>query len=104
MTDQPDLFGGALPTSPEPDPTLGHDARRTLRQKQQLERGTHPATGLALLQAGQTCGDCAHLWRKRTAGWEGYKCELTARHHKDGPDIRRWWPACTAYARREDDQ
>ena len=110
MTEQDGLF-------PEPehavvtDPYegMGQDARRTARQKDLIARGIHPATKLRLhpdwaAGPGLRCGDCAHLWRKALYGRDKsfFKCSVAAHGAQDGPDMREWWPACTAFEAREE--
>lgn len=108
--EQADLFGGAFPdpepdTSDEPPPGLGKDARRTWRQRRQLENGIHPATGLVLIEHDPTiepkpptCGTCEHLWFKSgDFRFRGWKCAQAAARGLDGPDVRKKWPACIAY-------
>lgn len=99
------LFSGFHDPSPQPDPTegMGHDAKRTYRQRQAITNGTHPATHLPLLlpQADErTCGSCAHLWLKRYRTFEGWKCDQAGGTYDNGPDMRKWWPACTSWEAR----
>lgn len=89
-----DLFGGAYPDVQPPE-GLGQDARRTWRQKRDLDRGVHPATRLPLAGVeGRTCGNCDQRWHKSVKGFEGWKCDEARGVSNDGPDIRLWWPAC----------
>lgn len=112
-----------LPTR-EPEPKLGTDARRTLRQGQVMARGRHP---LALLGAplrlhadappvddrkapGPRCGDCVFIvrkdqWLKCTRGRSG---EIGTKTFRSGPyethggatDLRAWWPGCERWEPR----
>lgn len=102
-----DLFDGAYP-DPGADQIpegLGKDARRTLRQKAMIDAGTHPATKCMLIEHdpsielnAPTCGTCEYLTPKFSGGWSGWKCTKAAAHGNDGPDIRKWWPACVLYS------
>lgn len=95
-------------TPEDPNRKLGTAARRTIRQRANLDGGLHPATKLRLLNDdwGYTCGDCALLWLKRERSFRGWKCakarRLTAKRKLDGPDMRKWWPACTAFRIKAD--
>lgn len=95
--------------APPPEPQLGQDARRTIRQAAALAEGRHPATGLHLhadaapaadrQAAGLRCGACAFLFVKdigRARTWS--KCAM---RFAGAGDVRRWWPACTAYKTTE---
>jgi hypothetical protein len=72
------------------------DARRTRLNKLMLSQGRHPPTRLGLLDPGWgfTCGGCAHARHG-----DFWKCDI----HRLGlsrsasSDIRKSWPACTAY-------
>jgi hypothetical protein len=99
---------------------LSEDARRTVRQRQATDRGTHPL-GLALTRplpqhpdaadTGRTCGNCQF----RAVIWTGSKsnhpkCVIDkgppAARGYDNPehlprvtrgaatDVRKWWPGC----------
>lgn len=106
------------------DPRLGKDAAATARRRIQFElhaagipEARHPATHLPFHPdaamaveftadenelAGLRCGDCARRYLKRSAGWTGWKCGTPAGNlTKDGPDLRLWWPACSAFRSRE---
>lgn len=101
---QPPLIPGYPDPDPPPDPydRLGHDARRTLRQRRLIEAGVHPATHQPLARPGDPgdghrCGDCAHLLVKQwRPGRRWFKCELQL-HDGMGVDIRKRWPACRAW-------
>lgn len=94
------LFDGSLEEWKALHPStagLSADARRTLRNRQMIERGRHPVTNAPLLDPGwnRTCGDCDHHFsHTRNQTW--HKCELNATH---GPatDIRVGWPACAKF-------
>lgn len=98
------LFDGFPDPEPPPDPYagLGHDARRTAKQRDMIAAGQHPATRLPLANNGRTCGDCEHFVIKDTGRrrrW--FKCGKQL--HGDplwpiGTDLRKSWPACTAWA------
>lgn len=88
-----------LPTSEEPE-TLSADRRRTRSQKALIAAGRNPATLLPLLQeSDETCGSCGHLktidWR---TGKRFFKCDLMPDTRGPGTDVRKWWPACTAWS------
>lgn len=101
MTDVP-LFDGVPETDPPTSPpaeTLSADRRRTLKRRAQLDAGIHPRTLLPLAGNGKTCGDCQHSdliysGSARNGYWKCLKAGWTS-----GPatDIRKSWPACTAY-------
>lgn len=91
---------------------LSADQRRTLRQRQRLERGTHPIAHRGLhpdaprvTEPGQPgdgprCGSCAHLYQAPYQGASNkryLKCALVGATHGAGTDVRRWWPACTSW-------
>lgn len=93
--------GPPLPRPADEWEQLSIGARRTVRQRQLLAEGIHPATRLPLLdEGGHTCGDCqlhrTIVWTKNRTF---HKCE---RHrlglsHSAASDIRVGWPACTAF-------
>lgn len=92
------LFDGYPDPEPQPDPYAGlsQDARRTAQQRDMIAAGIHPATKRPLANNGHTCGDCDHLLVKRRSGtW--FKCALQL-HDGQGLDVRKKWPACTAWA------
>lgn len=88
---------------------LSADQRRTLRQRQRLERGTHPIAHRGLHPDaprvtapnepgdGPRCGSCAHLKVSPYPVRTYFKCDLVGSTHGAGTDVRRWWPACTAW-------
>lgn len=94
---------------PEPVEQLSPDRRRTLRQRQRLERGIHPMKPVPLHPDaprvtranepgdGPRCGACAHLYRR--GDW--LKCERVGATGGAGSDMRRWWPACPEWEPRE---
>jgi len=120
---------GAAPVGPialfdvpgAPVKPLGRDARRTLRQAQEIQRGFHPL-GVALRiflplhpdaprgddrQApGPRCVSCVHrvLPIRETAGTYP-KCnfggDLRRATAGPGTDCRKWWPACQDYEFKE---
>ena len=94
------LFDAGPPLPRLVDP-LSATQRRTLRQRDSLARGVHPATGRRLLvePADMTCGDCAHMVRiTRNRTW--LKCEhhRLGLSHSEASDIRKSWPACELFA------
>lgn len=94
MADDDHLF--PLPDVPAAAPGLSSGARRTLRQKAQLENGTHPVTGRDTWPHG-TCGTCAHLLTTGESHRRYFKCGLVANTAGPGTDIRKSWPACHRY-------
>lgn len=121
--DEP-LFGGYDPphAPPADQPKVSADRRRTLRQRNQIEAGTHPLTGGRIHPEASkevqprtpgkdrpfTCGSCVY---REPGGPRGYpKCVLPddrgrATRVTGGPatDVRAWWPACPAYVPRDGD-
>ncbi|MFF6979453.1 hypothetical protein ACFZAV_17275 [Streptomyces sp. NPDC008343] len=71
-----------------------------------LDRGEHPATRVALLDAdvdnpSAVCGGCANKVLKQIPGGrERLKCGLLPRGSRGlrGPDLRDSTPACVKYA------
>ena len=100
-TETPDtLFDAtAYEVPPVVTPGMGHDAARTARHRALLTAGVHPATKLSLRAGEDTCGGCAHLVPKQR--W--WKCGLQLHPDGTGLDIRRSWPACTAWAPHDGD-
>lgn len=96
MSDQPALFDGYALIVTEPSETLSADRRRTLRQRQQVEAGIHPLTGLRTRPDLGTCGDCR--FRQVLSYHMGSypKCTAEGRRitHSASTDCRAWWPAC----------
>jgi hypothetical protein len=96
------LFDGIPDSDPpaaEPAPKLSTDRRRTLKRQALLDAGIHPRTRLPLAGNGKTCGDCAHseLHYAGSATHGYWKCLLAGVTSGPGTDIRKSWPACTAY-------
>lgn len=126
---EPTLFDMDPVSAPatEPEPKLGTDARRTIRQAQVMARGRHP---LALLGApirlhpdappvedrkapGPRCGNClfARLngfgYLKCTRGRSGEYGTETFRSgpyetHGGATDLRAWWLGCERWEARRD--
>lgn len=117
--------------APEPEPKLGADARRTLRQAAALARGRHPlGLGVAPIRLhpdappaddrkapGPRCGDCLFIGAITSNGNKYYlKCtrgrsgEIGTPSFKRGPwethgaatDLRAWWPGCERWEARCD--
>lgn len=93
----------------DPYAGMGRDAKRTAKQLESIAAGIHPGTHMRLhpeAAAGKTgdglrCRDCDHLYRK-TGHFQGafLKCEVTCIRNdvqSTGPDMRGWWPACSAF-------
>lgn len=78
-------------------PKLSADQRRTLRAQQMLDRGRHPRTNLPLRPGDETCGTCSHFRRQGHNLRTYFKCDLLAITAGPGTDIRKSWPACTAW-------
>ena len=81
---------------------LSTQQRRTIRQRNELEAGRHPLSGLDLLDSdwGYTCGDCAHAFRYRPGNRTVWKCRPVfelARGSSEATDLRVGWPACTNF-------
>ena len=104
------LFDMEPVARPTPGGTeLSADQRRTLRQRQRLERGVHPIAHRGLHpeaprvtdpnQAGDgpRCGSCARLEASPYHNRRYLKCALVGTTNGAGTDMRRWWPACTAW-------
>jgi hypothetical protein len=89
---------------PVPDPEqLSYTRRLTLRRRQVLDSGFHPATGQRLLAGELTCADCVHCiatgYRSRTY----WKCDRVQITSGPGTDIRRGWPACRLFEATDHD-
>lgn len=91
-------FALGLTRRPDQADEMSAGARRTMRNKADIERGVHPATKVALRRTThpgdtETCGSCKHHFRR---GSTYHKCEHSATH---GPatDIRVSWPACIGW-------
>lgn len=99
MTIQDVLFEGYAPiVTPDPLEPLSADVRRTVRQHQLVEAGTHPLThGRARPDLG-TCGDCVWRLSVNHHGRQYPKCGLPTavgrQSHSATSDCRAWWPAC----------
>ena len=82
-----------------------YSQRLTLRARDAIAAGRHPANGLPILTTGQTCGNCAHLqhlgYRSRTY----LKCEhhRYGTSHSEASDMRAKWPACPHFQPRDED-
>lgn len=94
---EPRMFD--LPPAPAVTPGMSAGRRRTIRQRESLAAGRHPATGLPLRTEGGFCGSCSHhvVIDRGNRSW--HKCEV----HRLGTsssaasDIRVSWPACTRF-------
>ena len=86
---------------------LSYGRWATVRRRELLEQGRHPATLLPLrvqnVGDAPTCGDCAllvvHVHNDRTY----FKCGAAKITFGGATDIRKGWPACTAFERLRDD-
>lgn len=81
----------------------GADAQRTAYRKALIEAGVHPATKLGLLEGDKTCGDCVFSLPVHHRTKTYWKCEKAGLSHGAGTDIRKSWPACTAFEERPDE-
>lgn len=92
------LFEVAAPTATaQAAEILSADARRTARQRADVERGWHPLVGGVILIDGRTCGDCKHRVLIGHHNRVYPKCDRTTITHGAGSDCRAWWPACTMH-------
>lgn len=87
-----------LPPLPD-QPKLSAGQKITLRNRQALANGQHPANGLPMLDDGSTCGDCAHLARMGYRGKTYIKCphHRFGLSHSEASDMRVSWPACSKF-------
>lgn len=101
MSDQ--LTFDGIPPAPTPTiaaTQLSYGQRLTIRNRQQIERGIHPATNQPLhTDTTLTCAGCIHHHRYTWHNGTYHKC---ARHrlgesHGEASDIRTSWPACAMY-------
>lgn len=94
---EPALFD--LPAAPGVTPGMSADRRRTIRNREALAAGIHPATRSPLRTEGGFCAGCLHHFVVDRGHRRWHKCEL----HRLGPsasaasDIRLSWPACTRF-------
>lgn len=100
MTDR--LFEVTPVEEPE---QLSYGQRLTLRNRQALLAGIHPATKRPLLDQTDTpedervkCGDCAHMCSfHRRAVYRKCAKHVLGMSHSSASDIRVGWPACTLF-------
>lgn len=85
-----------------PPQALGADARKTWKQRQQINAGFNPASGYAIRPGSDTCKTCVFAWLK-SGDFAGafWKCRKAATRTHAGPDLRLKWPACTQYELKE---
>lgn len=96
MTMSETLFPLPDPTKPHLDPGLSYTRRLQLQKEYQLRNGINPGSGLPFARNGETCGSCAHL----IVHWHAtkyFKCEMGNPTGSEKTDIRKKWPACTAW-------
>jgi hypothetical protein len=95
---QLDIFGAEHPPADVRLATAGqrHEDYKH-RQERLLRAGKHPMNGLPLRAEGGTCGDCAHLVRKKWAGTY-FKCRKGDNTNGPATDVRLKWPACELWA------
>ncbi len=81
---------------------LSYGRRLTARRRAALARGVHPVSGFPLFPAeqGRRCADCRNLFVHGRSSQDYWKCELNATRGA-ATDIRRTWPACTAFRAKE---
>lgn len=77
-------------------PELSAGQRLTIRNREMIANGQHPATRLPLAGNGETCGTCAHhhalsSYRDKC---DAHRLGQSASAHSD---IRVSWPACTQW-------
>jgi hypothetical protein len=96
---QLDIFGAEHPAvaARPADRSRWHEDYKH-RQARLLRDGKHPMNGLPLRAEGGTCGDCAHLVRKKWAGTY-FKCRKGDNTNGSATDIRLRWPACEMWER-----
>jgi hypothetical protein len=99
MPEEGVLFHIDAPEKPAPEPRLSADRRRTLRQREQIDRGHHPLTGTRTRPDLGNCGTCSHRFLQEHHGKSYAKCDAGPRSSGAATDIRRWWPACSRYER-----
>jgi hypothetical protein len=107
MIEQPDLFAdlgytppiAPLASEPEVAGHLGSDARRTLRRRQALANGMHPATKSPLREpVGEVhCRDCLHKITVGGGSRTYVKCVQVGLSRSAASDIRASWPACVHF-------
>lgn len=109
VTDVPlfDVPSAEYVTDPTAD--LSADQRRTLRQRRRLAEGLHPVAARLLHPDaprvtapgekgdGPRCGTCVRLFSAHHNDGRSLKCDLVGITRGAGTDMRRWWPACTAW-------
>ncbi len=92
------LFDMPSPDFRRTDDKPSYTQRLTLRRRQSLERGIHPATHIELLSEGGTCGGCVHARSHRPGNRHTYwKCDLLPMTFGPATDIRLSWPACIKF-------
>ncbi len=99
--------GPATVTTVKERPGLSADARRTIRNRELIAAGVHPATRQPILVTGLTCATCGHHravthYTSREKTW--HKCALhrLGVSHSAASDIRTSWPACVLYQTGDD--
>ncbi|HET6868929.1 MAG TPA: hypothetical protein VFH80_23660 [Solirubrobacteraceae bacterium] len=120
------LFPDYGPPTPEAEPQLSADRRRTLRQAQYVANGVHPLTRGPLHPLASrhrdadspksdpfTCGSCYFRevlrWHARSyakcvlpnplSGADAPADRIYSRvTHSAASDVRAWWPACRDYS------
>lgn len=84
-------------------PELSAGQRLTIRNREMIANGRHPATRLPLAGNGETCGTCAHhhalsSYRgTRTVVWHKCDAHRLGQSASAHSDIRVSWPACTQW-------
>lgn len=88
------------PHAAPPGEKVSAARRNTMRQRQRLVAGLHPAAGGPARPDLGTCGGCA-LFRVYHSGTRDYfKCRTVGFSHSITTDIRKGWPACIAFIDR----
>lgn len=82
------------PGPEQPIDRPSRDARRTIRQREQIRLGRHPVARIPLADNGETCGTCTHAYRTQHGRRSYWKCDLVEETNGPGTDLRISWPAC----------
>ena len=85
---------------PAVDPErLSSTRRLTLRNRELLDAGRHPATLTPLwIGTGERCGDCTHHHAyERNRIWHKCGRHRLGESHSAASDIRVSWPACALF-------
>lgn len=100
MTDM--LFDGYPDPERPPELTTGQKIRN--RQQKYIDQGVHPLSRLKLAGNGHTCADCVHRILVGGHAKSYPKCDQTSMSNSETSDCRAWWPACTAWTPRQENE